>query len=699
MSLSRLFSKPNLILAWRRITSSKDVRYKNYFRHLIEAYELSYEDNIKYLYYRLKNDKYKPHSSVRIYYPKASGLQRPISLLCLEDQIVYQAIANLYAEKVRDRRQNLIGKSVYSNWLGKKNHPEFFLRDWKLGFSSLRTRMIYWYKKGYSFMMEFDLAAFYDTIPHDLLLKVIAPKGGNSELIDFISKCLKTWTSEMKSYEHGHGIPQGPIASDFLAECIMLPIDERMQLSYKYLRYVDDIRILGQSELEVQNAIVDLDILCRERGLIPSSEKTGIIKIADQNHLVEKIPAVPLYGERTSNIIVNQKDLEAEFKSAFIIENSRIKVVDKTKFRYTLFRSGPSDFLLRTVKNLWEHNPYFIDVFSSFLENYSRDDEIIYLCLEAIKSSPYDFVRGEAWKLLSRMCYTEERKLLLDTAIQASKLKKFPATKIGVYIFLLGCEQCGLGRHSKWMMFEKSSLIQAIVLNNYLINQKDDLKLVNQILKRRLPDPSLALAMPFVSSKLTLDQLEKDISDIHPVAQNVFSVLGIIQSVKKIRSDIIGDKLNSRFKIVKWNKWITLLGSEYQHAHMFLVIAEKNFKINRSFWLAQQDAFNDALFRAFQSFLRNKNAPGNIMTIYPNGTLINYGKMLNNLTFTNAYPNLAYHLKEVHNRRNRLPSSHPYEIITGQKAIPLKIYEQRSMVAHLSSSYTEIMNILTRLGI
>jgi hypothetical protein len=112
MSFSKLTSKPNLKLAWRRIATTKDARYKNYFRHILEAYELSYEENISDLYKRIKNKEYSPQSPVRIYYPKASGLQRPISLLCVEDQIILQAIANLFAEKVRVRRQPLIGNMV-----------------------------------------------------------------------------------------------------------------------------------------------------------------------------------------------------------------------------------------------------------------------------------------------------------------------------------------------------------------------------------------------------------------------------------------------------------------------------------------------------------------------------------------------------------------------------------------------------------
>jgi hypothetical protein len=70
-----------------------------------------------------------------------------------------------------------------------------------------------------------------------------------------------------------------PMASDFLAECILLEIDEEMSKKYAYFRYVDDIRILGKTELEVRQALVHLDILCKSKGLIPNSDKTKLKQV------------------------------------------------------------------------------------------------------------------------------------------------------------------------------------------------------------------------------------------------------------------------------------------------------------------------------------------------------------------------------------------------------------------------------------
>ena len=104
MKIEKLITRKNLRLAWRRITSSSDARYKAFFRPILEAYEISYEKNLEDLRQRIKNRVYEPQSPIRFYVPKPSGLQRPLTLLHLEDQIVYQALANLFAEKISRKK-------------------------------------------------------------------------------------------------------------------------------------------------------------------------------------------------------------------------------------------------------------------------------------------------------------------------------------------------------------------------------------------------------------------------------------------------------------------------------------------------------------------------------------------------------------------------------------------------------------------
>lgn len=701
MSFQKLISKPNLLLAWRRITTTKDARYKQFFRHIYEAYELSYEANIKDLRRRLKDKEYAPNEPVRIYYPKRSGLQRPVTLLCIEDQILLQAIANIFAEKVREKRKPLIGKAIFSNWLTRKGNSEFFLSDWKFGYASLRRKLVEAFSQGYCWVADFDLSAFYETIPHDLLLKTIFPKGGSQEFVKEVSCWLKVWSSAERSAQHGHGIPQGPRAADFLAECIILPIDEQMAQKYSYLRYVDDIRILGMSEVEVRQALVDLDILCRERGLIPNSDKTDIKQIASSEELIAGMPDVRGYfdsGEKQS--------LDAETSERLVDESINkadggIEITDRSKLRYTLFRAPASEKIMASVLGLWPRAPEHVDAIVVFLENYDRDDRVVHLCIDLLgKGYPYDFVRGEIWKLLARMATPREMQSLKDLAIDTiKKAKKGSASRIGAHAFLCRCESVGLGVYTKWLTWEEAAMIQAISAPYLTISLENGLEAVKQMLKRSVPDPALALTQNFSDAGLKIDQIGKSKDELSAIVQNVYHVAGILPGKPRFRSDPIGKILNQRYKVTKWSKWREILGSDYPHTHMILAHAEALFSAQFSAWLSHQDSFNDALFRGFQKLLDNKGGAGAIPTVDGKGHLINYGALLNNATFARAYPTLSGHLQAVHDRRNLLPSSHPYEKRTGAKAKPLRKAEQRNIAARLRAAYNEIIQTAVSLGV
>ena len=345
---SSLISKHNLTLAWRRITTASDARYKKYFRRIYEAYELASDANIDNLYHRLKLGMYSPSEPIRFYYPKPSGLQRPISLLALEDQIILQALANVFSNKIYEKRKPLLANSIFSNW---ENDSDliFFLQDWKKGFGSLRKYLLNKFKNGYPWVASFDLSAFYDTIDHGLLLKVIAPRGGDQKFVEDALTGLKVWSSDKRSRQYGHGIPQGPLASSYLAEAFMLPIDLQMSESFIYARYVDDIRILGKNSTEVRKALVTLDRLCRERGLIPNAGKFTVREVKHESDLIADIPNLFAYFLGDENGEQSQADLEKMvFESVHFDEvTGTFDILDKSKLRYALFRAGKSERILQ----------------------------------------------------------------------------------------------------------------------------------------------------------------------------------------------------------------------------------------------------------------------------------------------------------------------------------------------------------------
>ncbi len=291
MQMSSLATLPNLKLAWRRITTGGNHQYKRFFRQLYYAYELALDKNLRDLRTRLLALAWEPQHPDRIYLPKPSGLQRPLSLMYLEDQIVLQALANLVARRIEARRAPMLDACVFSN-IPEAPDSIFFVRDWRRTYHAFGQSVDDHYRRGRIWVADFDLAAFYDTISHELLLRTAYTRLQDSDDVRFIRRCLSTWTAATRHDTVGHGLPQGPIASDFLAEVFLLPIDQTMQGTPGYVRYVDDVRLFSETESSLRQAVIQLDILCKQRGLIPQVGKFSLRKASSAADARGMLPSV-----------------------------------------------------------------------------------------------------------------------------------------------------------------------------------------------------------------------------------------------------------------------------------------------------------------------------------------------------------------------------------------------------------------------
>ena len=113
--LKEAFSIENLRRAWRWLNSNPDSQYKGYFRHIYRAYAIAGEEKLTNLHKRLLNNQFEPTHSIKIYLPKKSGIQRIYTLLTVEDQIVYQALVNIIADRLYPKVKARYGRENFGN--------------------------------------------------------------------------------------------------------------------------------------------------------------------------------------------------------------------------------------------------------------------------------------------------------------------------------------------------------------------------------------------------------------------------------------------------------------------------------------------------------------------------------------------------------------------------------------------------------
>jgi hypothetical protein len=692
LQFKRLVSVENLTLAWRRVSTASNYGYKRFFRPLFYTYELAADANLLDLHNRLVGGSYEPSSPSRVYLPKASGLQRGLTLLKLEDQIVFQALANAFAERVRTPRQRVVGNCVFSNQPNADPNGIFFLQDWRVGYRAYLDQIRKYFDDGFRWVAHFDLAAFYDTISHELLFRTAFPKLKAASGKDTICAWLEKWSTPHKTWPLQHGIPQGPMASDFLAEVFLLPLDERMGRKHRYVRYVDDIRLFGKTELEVQTAVRDLEILCRDRGLIPQGKKFAITQVSSPREALGALPSIPPANDPSGTVVaLSASRAELLFDTAISGRPKRIE--DKTRARFVLFRGPPSSRLRTKVLKLMPRHPEHIDAIVHYLKQFKRSTSMVRACVQYLKATPYIYVRGELFQLLAPLVAKSECRSILDEALAIARDPDAGVSaKWGAIVLLCRAEELGFGRYSRFLLGQPG-LVQALAIPTVPKATLFSAQALKRLLERTAVEPGLALCDQIVKHRQTLTLLGVTEAAIPSQVRNVLFELGVIPG-KPSGVDPMAEILHKRYGLPNEPVWRGLLGGEYLHALQQLTQAEKLFNMGRSQWLNYQNSFNNAAFLALQLHLNRLAIPGASKTVDRNGKLIKFGVLLDaGHPFAVAHPLIAGGFRAANDRRNKLPSSHPYDEKTRVRNRALGRREQDSLTTHLATAYQQFVRL------
>ena len=208
--LEKVFALTNLRRAYRWILSNPDAQYKSYFRDSYDAFAIASDTHLKWIRQEGLKERYQVTHASKIMTPKPSGVLRPITLLTVEDQIVYQACVNLVADVLKRKTKKRYEKRVFAHLYAGKT-SQFFYIQWQRSYRKFAKRIETAFADGYQFVANFDLASFYDSIDHNVLRHFLKESSIDEDTIDFLLQCLKVWTSTTWSNSpqniyHEHGL-------------------------------------------------------------------------------------------------------------------------------------------------------------------------------------------------------------------------------------------------------------------------------------------------------------------------------------------------------------------------------------------------------------------------------------------------------------------------------------------------------------
>jgi len=209
---------------------------------VVKEYEVNLEENLKDLVTRLKEWRYRPKPSRRVYIIDVNGKRRPLGIPAVEDKVVQMGI-----KKILEAIFEVDFLDVSFGFRPNRScHDALDVMD-----KVIMTRPV-------NYVVDMDIRKFFDTIEHKWVMKCLQQRIVDSNLLRLIVRFLKAGVLEQgKYYQIDKGTPQGGILSPILANIYLHYIlDEwfvravkRQAIGFTQLvRYADDFVVFFQSD-------------------------------------------------------------------------------------------------------------------------------------------------------------------------------------------------------------------------------------------------------------------------------------------------------------------------------------------------------------------------------------------------------------------------------------------------------------------
>jgi RNA-directed DNA polymerase len=229
----------------------------------VTMFEDRLEGNLKDLSDALRTGTYRPQAIRRHWIPKpGSQEKRPLGIPTVRDRVVQTALRQVL-EPIYERD---FAKHSYGFRPGK-------------GCKDALRRVDELLKDGYTHVADADLKSYFDTIPHDRLLALVAKKVSDGKVLNLIDAFLRQGVLDgLDEWTPEQGTPQGAVISPLLSNIYLDPLDHLMAESgFAMVRYADDFVILCRSAEDAARALAVVQQWTASAGLTLHPTKTRII--------------------------------------------------------------------------------------------------------------------------------------------------------------------------------------------------------------------------------------------------------------------------------------------------------------------------------------------------------------------------------------------------------------------------------------